>query len=110
MLVDSGLSHRFWAEALPTAAYLINRSPTKALSDMTPFESWFGKKPNVKHLRVFGCAAYTHVPKDGRKKLDPKAKHYIFLGYAAQQKGYRLYNMKTSCIILSRDAVFHESS
>ena len=37
------LSHRFWAEALSTAAYLINRSPTKALSDMTPFESWFGK-------------------------------------------------------------------
>ena len=50
----------------------------------------------MKHLTVFGCAAYTHVPKDERKKLDPKAKRCIFLGYAAQRKGYRLYNMKTS--------------
>ena len=66
MLVDSGLPHRFWVEALSTAAYLINRSPTKTLSDMTPLQAWFGKKPNVKHLRVFGCAAYPHVPKDER--------------------------------------------
>ena len=62
------LSHRFWAEALSTAAYLINRSPTKALSDMTPFESWFEKKPNMKNLSVFGCAAYTHVPKEMKER------------------------------------------
>ena len=110
MLADSGLRHCFWAEALSTASYLINRSPTKALSGKTPFEAWFGKKPNVKHLRVFGCAAYPHVPRNERGKLDPKAKRCFFLGYAAQRKGYRLYDMKTSCIILSRDVVFNKSS
>ena len=108
MLADSRLPHRFWAEALSTAVYLINRSPTKSLSDETPFEAWHGKKPNVKHLRVFGCSAYIHIPKDERNKLDPKAKKCIFLGYGATRKGYRLYNQKSSKIIHSRDVVFNE--
>ena len=110
MLADSRLPQRFWAEALSTAAYMINRSPTKALDDKTPFEAWYGKKPNVNHLRVFGCSAYTHVPKDQRKKLDSKAKGCIFLGYATSRKGYRLYDQKTSSIVHSRDVVFNELS
>ena len=108
MLADSRLSHKFWAEALSTAAYLINRRPTKSLDGKTPFEAWYGKKPNVSHLRVFGCTAYIHVPKDERKKLDPKAKKCIFLGYGTTRKGYRLYNQKTSSIVHSRDVVFNE--
>ena len=64
MLHDSGLPHRFWAEALSTAAYLINRSPTTTLHDMTPFEAWYNKKPNVSHLRVFGCSGFVHIPEE----------------------------------------------
>ena len=90
------------------AAYLTNRSPTKSLDGMTPFEACYGKKRNVNHLRVIGCAAYIHVQKDERKKLDPKVKKCIFLGYGATRKGYRLYNQKTSRIIHSRDIVFNE--
>ena len=56
MLVDTKQPHRFWAEPLSTAAYLINRSPMKTLGDETPFKAWY-KKPCVKHLKVFGCAA-----------------------------------------------------
>ena len=59
---------------------------------------------------MFGCAAYSHVSKDERKKLDPKAKRCIFLGYATQRKGYRLYNVQTSSIVHSRDVVFNKSS
>ena len=110
MLADSELPHSFWAEALSTAAYLVNRSPTKTLDDITPFEAWYGKKPNVNHLRVFGCLTYIHIPKDERKKLDPKAKRCIFLGYGTSRKGYRLYNRKTSSITHSRDIVCNESS
>ena len=90
ILADSRLPHKFWAEALSTAAYLINRSPTKTLDGKTPFQAWYGKKPNVSHLRVFGCSAYIHIPKDERKKLDPKAKKCIFLGYGTSRKGYQL--------------------
>ena len=47
---------------------------------------------------------------EDRKKLDPKAKRCIFLGYGAQRKGYRLYDRENSCVIFSRDVIFNESS
>ena len=78
MLADSRLPQKFWAEALSTAVYLINRSPTKALDKTTPFEAWYEKKPNVSHLRVFGSSAYAHIPKDERKKLG-KNLHFPWL-------------------------------
>ena len=54
MLADARLPHRFWAEALSTAVYLRNRSPTTAVEGKTSFEAWTGQKPNVERLRVFG--------------------------------------------------------
>ena len=64
MLSDAKLPHKFWGEALSTAAYLRNRSPTKAVKGMTPYEAWTGEKPLVDHLRAFGCQAYAQIPKD----------------------------------------------
>ena len=108
MLSSSRLPHKFWAEALSTAVYLKNRSYTKAVLDMTPHEAWSGSKPNVKHLRVFGCMAYSHIPKDERSKLDSKAKQCILLGYGSTTKGYRLYDIKREQVFHSRDVVFDE--
>ena len=56
---------------------------------MTPYETWNGYKPSVNHLRIFGCSAYAHIPKDERSKMDPKAKKSIFLGYGIGVKEYR---------------------
>ena len=92
MLSDSRLPQQFWAEALSTAVYLRNQSPTKALPEMTPSEAFTGVKPNTKHLRTFGYVAYSHVPKDEWHKLDSKAMKCIFLGYGSDVKGYRLYD------------------
>ena len=64
MLLDSKLPQKFWGEALSTAVYLRNRSLTKAVGEMTPYEAWTQEKPEVGHLRVFGCEAYAHVPKE----------------------------------------------
>ena len=64
------MKQKFWAETLSTAAYLRNRSPTKAVKGMTPFEAFHGKKPNVKNLRAFGCVSFAHFAKNKRKKLD----------------------------------------
>ena len=50
MLADSKLPHKFWAEALSTHVYLRNRSPTKALTEITPYEAWYGVKPDVSFL------------------------------------------------------------
>ena len=110
MLADAKLPHKFWAETLSTAVYLRNRSPSVAVKGKTPFEAWTGQKPNVKHLRVFGCEAYAHVPKDERKKPDSKARKRILLGYGTETKGYRLYNPNRARVFHSRDVQVNESS
>jgi len=55
------LSPDLWAEAVATAVYLKNRSPTKALSDVTPEEAWIGQKPDLRHLRIFGHPVYVFL-------------------------------------------------
>ncbi|MCP4490581.1 MAG: DDE-type integrase/transposase/recombinase, partial [Gammaproteobacteria bacterium] len=109
MLGDSKMQKKFWAEALSTAVYLKNRSPSAAVDKKTPFEAYYGHKPGVKHLKAFGCAAYAHVPKDERKKLDSKANKCWFLGYASSSKGYRLFDIKRGKVVVSRDVVFNEN-
>ena len=74
MLSGSKLPKRFWAEALSTATYIWNWSPTNAVHKMTPYEVKTGHKSKVKHLCVYRCRAYTLIPKDERKKMNPKAK------------------------------------
>ncbi|KAK9100212.1 hypothetical protein Scep_023642 [Stephania cephalantha] len=61
MLKAKGLPDSFWAEAVACSVYLLNRSPTKGVSHITPEEAWSGYKPSVKHLKVFGSIAYVHV-------------------------------------------------
>ena len=55
MLSGAGLEKKFWAETVATACYLINKSPTSALVEKTPMESWSNKKPSLIHLKFFGC-------------------------------------------------------
>ena len=64
MLSNASLPNGFWAEALATAIHLINRSPNKKLESKVAEEVWSGKPPLYKHLRVFGCEAFCHIPKE----------------------------------------------
>lgn len=75
----SHLGKEMWGEALLTATYLLNRSPTKAVKT-TPAKMWFKKKPDLSRLRVFGSICYAKNLKYV-KKLDSKTKKYIFIGY-----------------------------
>ena len=70
------------------AGYLRNRSPSSGVGGITPHQTLYGQKPCVGHLRVFGCTAFIHVPKDERGKLDSKTRKCILLGYGSLQKGY----------------------
>eukprot|EP00253_Pinus_taeda_P001476 PITA_01476 len=92
MLSGVRLGQEFWAEAVETTCYLVNRSPSSALEDKTPQEVWIGKKPSLSHLRVFGCDACVHVPKEKRTKLDSKSKKCIFIGYKNGLKDYKFWN------------------
>ena len=109
MLYHSNLPLRFWAEAVSTAVYLRNRSPTSSLKEITPYERWYNKKPDVNHLKVFGCDAYVHVSDKKRRKLDKKSNRCIFIGYPSNSKGYKLYNAETGGMLRSRDVVFMEN-
>lgn len=108
MLADSGLQKRFWAEALSTATYLPNRSPTRDVQGMTPYKVWTGWKPNVTNLRIFGCKAYAHIPKDEQGKMDLKTKPCIFLRYSETTKGFQMYDETKRRVFYSRDVVFNE--
>eukprot|EP00253_Pinus_taeda_P005243 PITA_05243 len=110
MLQGKGISNGLWAEAINTAVYLKNRSPTKCLGFKTPFEALFGLKPTVDHLRIFGSKAFAHILKLDRKKLDPKALKCIFVGYGTEYKAYKLYNPVTHKVFASRDVIFHEQT
>ena len=75
MIAHAGLSNIFLAEA---AAYVRNRLPTVALKEReTPYERWYGRKPDVSHFRVFGCIAYAHVPDCERRKLDTSQRRCV---------------------------------
>ena len=108
MLKMSDLPKSFWAEAVKTAVYLINRSPSIPLGLDIPERAWKGCDPTYSHLRVFGCKAYMHVPKDQRSKLDSKTTPCVFVGYGDEEYGYRLYDPEKKKVVRSRDVVFFE--
>jgi hypothetical protein len=86
----------------------MNRTPIVTVHGMTPEEKFIGKKPDVSHLKVFGCIAYVHVLDEKISKLNPKAEKCIFIGYSLEQKGYRCFNPSTWKLQVSRDVVFDE--
>ncbi|CAL2230001.1 unnamed protein product [Prunus armeniaca] len=92
------------------AVYIQNRCPTRALNVSTPFEEFSGRKPGIKHLRVFGSICYCHVPSQLRLKLDDSATKCIFVGYGKCEKGYRVYNLQTHKIVVSRSVIFDEDA
>ena len=85
-----------------------NRTPHRVLENKTPEEVFFGKKPKVSHLRIFGCLVYIHIPKEKRKKLDPSGKKGIFVGYSESSKAYRIYFPRYKKIDIGRDVTFDE--
>jgi hypothetical protein len=95
VLKSKGLPGDFWAEAVTTAVYVLNRSLTKGVARKTPFEAWFGKKPVVHHLRTFGCVAHMKNTSPHLKKLDDRSSMMIFIGYEPGTKGYRVYDPVT---------------
>ncbi|KAH9705459.1 hypothetical protein KPL70_011882 [Citrus sinensis] len=108
LLIHSKLPKALWAEALNTACYLVNRSPSTAIGCKTPMELWLGRVADYSKLRIFGCEAYPHV-KQG--KLEARALKCRFLGYPEGVKGYRLWctDFKPPKCIISRDVTFNEA-
>ena len=124
MLIHAKMPLKFWAEAVNTAVYLHNRSPTSALKEKTPVESWFRKKLNMSNLKVSGSVCFVHTPVHLRKKLDPKSREAAFVGYPWKVKATKcmkwmlnvsqdaetLFFMRTSFIHLTKLPTAHFST
>lgn len=109
MLIASGLPKFLWPEAVRTAVYLLNRSTNSNCIGSTPYEMWFGSKPNLSHIKIFGTECFVLIPKQtGRKKWDPKAKKVFLVGYESTNKNFRLYYPETKKVFISSDVRFNE--
>ena len=110
MRTHANLPRQYWSVFVFHAVYLLNRRPHSALSGKTPFEAWWGRKPNLTHLRVAGCDAWALNPPAKRSTQDTRARRGIFVGYAPTQKAYRLWDPAKNTMIVSRSVLFDESS
>ena len=105
LMLDANAPPVFWGEAICTAVFIKNRTPTASLKDKTPYEVFHGHVPKV---NVFGCKAFAHIPAHQRDKLKPKAVECTFIGYDPQRKAFRLWNPLSKAVIISRDVRFIE--
>ena len=78
-MTEKNMPLYYWAEAINTANYILNRCITSGVHEVTPEECFYGS--SLGHLKVFGCLAYVHVTAEVRSKLDPKAEKCVFVGY-----------------------------
>jgi hypothetical protein len=105
LLKQRGMPAVFWGEAVVTAVYILNHSPTTTLNGRTLYEAWHGRKLAVSHLRVFGCLAFTkelgHIG-----KLDDRSTPGVFNGYADGSKAYHICDPGTQHVCTMRDIVF----
>jgi hypothetical protein len=97
----------YWAEAVITVVFLLNRSTTRALFDKMPYEAWHGSKPAVQFLRTFGCLAYVKELRH-RSKLKDRSILGVFIGYEEGVKAYQVLDPVTQRKRTTRNVVFYE--
>ncbi|KAL7282593.1 hypothetical protein ACG7TL_004064 [Trametes sanguinea] len=108
ILIDAEMPPRFWGEAANYIVYTKNRNPTAALKGRSPFEVRFGRPPDASFLHRFGCRAFVYDDRPGRKKLDPRAREGVFVGYAATQKAYRVLLPDKGSVVTSIHVRFND--
>jgi hypothetical protein len=110
MLDEYKTSDRFWAKAINTACYSINRLYLHRILKKTSYELLTGKKPNVSYFRVFGSKCFILVKRGRKSKFAPKAVEGFLLGYDSNTRAYRFFNKSTGLVEVSCDIVFDETN
>lgn len=102
------MSLEFWAKGVLTATYLINKLPTSAIQNISPFQKLFKRTPNYKILRVFGSGCYPWLQPYNNNKLEPRFRLCVFNGYCPTTKHYRCFDRESSKVFISRHLLFQE--
>lgn len=114
VLSASGLPNDMWGEAAYYVTAVKNLSPHAGIDNDVPARVWSDRMPSVMPLKPFGCKAFAREPKPSRKKLDPKAKQLIFVGFDLNAKAWRLWDPSSAPrkpdIVISRDVTFIEDN
>ena len=114
LLNGSTLPKHFWAEAVATACYVLNRVSIRPLTKNTPYELFTGRKPNISYFKVFGSKCFILNTKDQLGKFDAKSDEGIFLGYSDRSKAYRVFNKRTNTVEetlhVSFDEIFYQTT
>ena len=108
MLFGANLPSNLWPEALSAALYIKNRLPHSKLWGITPYERFYGHQPSLSHLRIFGCAAHTHIPEARRNKSDSRSNHYHLIGFESEVI-YKVWNPLNNEIFRARNVIFDET-
>ena len=108
LLFQSKLLLIYWTNCVSTAVFLINRTPSLLLDKKTPYEKLMHKQPDYSFLRSFGCLCYVSTLDKDRHKFTPRADFCVFLGYSSGYKGYKVLNIETHQVFVSRNVIFKE--
>ena len=113
MLYSANMPDVYWAEAVTTSAYIWNRLPNSTVgeNELSPYEMWFGKKPNLHSLRPFGCVVYATIPAERRPKLSKllyRAHRGCFVGYVSSTS-WKYWDFERKCFDESHDVRFMET-
>ena len=110
LLLEGKLSKQFWVRAMATAVYLRNRCPTSSNDERSQYEVYFGNKPQLDHVRVFGCLGYVLKRSAESSKLDNKAMKAKFNIYDDNNKAYLMMDTVTQKVIKARSVTFDENN
>jgi len=109
ILNESSLPKCFWADAVSTTCYVMNRVLIRPILKKTPYELLNGRKPHIGHLKVFGCRCYIlNNGKENLGKIDAKVDKGTFLGYSLSSHAW-VYNKKLTIVEESMHVVFYET-
>ncbi|XP_021755434.1 uncharacterized protein LOC110720688 [Chenopodium quinoa] len=109
LMFQGNLPIDFWGECVLGAVYLINHTPSHLLANKTPYEIRFSKEPNFGELRVFGCLCFAHNQKEKGDKFASRSRKCVYVGYPHGKKGWKVYDLETGDIFVSRDVKFYEN-
>ncbi|GAV57440.1 hypothetical protein CFOL_v3_00977 [Cephalotus follicularis] len=111
LLNENNLPKYFWAEAINTSCYILNRIFIRPILKKTPYELWRERKPNIYYLHAFGCKCFIHNNgKDHFSKFDSKIDEGIFLGYSTCSRAFRCFNKITLLVEESMHEIFEETN